>query len=159
MALPERPTSMVLRMNRSMPASVLIPVLGYPDVRAAVEWLCSAFGFVERLRIGEHRSQLSYGEGSVVVVGQPQDPDETASEGGAVLRASGSGHALMVRVVDVDAHCERARRAGARILGPPMDYAYGERQYTALDPVGRPWTFSQTIADVDPVEWGGEPYP
>jgi len=34
-------------------------VLTYPDVREAVAWLCSTFGFEERLRIGDaHRSQL-----------------------------------------------------------------------------------------------------
>jgi len=44
---------------------------------------------------------------------------------------------------------------GARILRPPADYPYGERQYTAEDLAGHRWTFSQTIADVAPEEWGG----
>jgi uncharacterized glyoxalase superfamily protein PhnB len=48
-----------MKRNRSVPAATVIPVLTYPDVRAAVDWLCAAFGFAERLRIGEdHRSQL-----------------------------------------------------------------------------------------------------
>jgi uncharacterized glyoxalase superfamily protein PhnB len=38
---------------------------------------------------------------------------------------------------------------------PPADYPYGERQYTAIDPAGHTWTFSQTIKDVDPADWGG----
>ena len=62
----------------------------------------------------------------------------------------------MIRVADVDAHCARARTHGARIVNPPTDYPYGERQYTALDPSGRAWTFSQSIADVDPASWGGD---
>ena len=46
-----------MRQNRSIPNSTIIPVLTYPDVRAAVAWLEAAFGFTERLRIGEsHRS-------------------------------------------------------------------------------------------------------
>jgi hypothetical protein len=36
--------------NRSMPASTVIPVLGYDDVGEAIEWLCEAFGFTERWR-------------------------------------------------------------------------------------------------------------
>ena len=57
-----------MRTNRSIPSAVVIPVLIYPDVREAVAWLSRAFGFVERVRIGEnHRSQLSFGDGAVIV--------------------------------------------------------------------------------------------
>jgi uncharacterized glyoxalase superfamily protein PhnB len=61
----------------------------------------------------------------------------------------------MVRVEDVDRHHERARAHGARILRSPTDYPFGERQYTASDPGGHVWTFTQSIADVDPSDWGG----
>jgi len=61
----------------------------------------------------------------------------------------------MVRVHDVHRHRERARQRGARILRPPADYPYGERQYTAEGLAGHCWTFSQSIADVAPEEWGG----
>ena len=61
-----------------------------------------------------------------------------------------------MRVADVDAHCRSAEQAGARIVLPPTDHVYGERQYTAEDLAGHRWTFSQTIADVDPATWGGE---
>ena len=46
-------------------------------------------------------------------------------------------------------------KAGAQILRPPADHPFGERQYTAVDIGGHRWTFSQTIADVDPASWGG----
>jgi uncharacterized glyoxalase superfamily protein PhnB len=137
-----------MRTNRSIPPSPIIPVLIYPDVRAAVTWLTAAFGFVERIRIGEsHRSQLSYGEGSVIVgdVGAERRPPQP----GEVT------HSVMVRVEDVAVHCERARAAGARIVMEPTDFEFGERQYTADDPAGHRWTFSQTVADVPPEEWGG----
>jgi len=61
----------------------------------------------------------------------------------------------MVRVEDVHAHCEVARSSGARIIMEPTDFEYGERQYTAEDPAGHQWTFSETLADVSPEEWGG----
>jgi uncharacterized glyoxalase superfamily protein PhnB len=63
----------------------------------------------------------------------------------------------MVRLADADRHHEHAKQAGARIISPPTDYPYGERQYTAEDLGGHRWTFSQTIADVDPQTWGGTP--
>jgi len=63
----------------------------------------------------------------------------------------------MVRVENVDRHHERAIQRGARVLRPPADHPFGERQYTVEDFTGRRWTFSQTIADVDPTTWGGVP--
>jgi uncharacterized glyoxalase superfamily protein PhnB len=136
-----------IAQNRSMPRGTIIPELAYADVREAADWLCRCFGFVERLRIADHRAQLVFGEGSVIVVGYRGDAG-----------ASPSGmptHSIMVRVPAVDQHYERARQAGARIFAPPTDYPYGERQYSAEDLGGHCWTFSQTIADVDPGSWGG----
>ena len=60
----------------------------------------------------------------------------------------------MVRVEDVDAHCERAASLGAVIADPPTDHGYGERQYSVVDPGGHRWMFSQTLRDVAPEEWG-----
>jgi uncharacterized glyoxalase superfamily protein PhnB len=137
-----------MKTNRSIPRSTVIPVLVYPDVREAVEWLERAFGFVERLRIGEnHRAQLNVGEGAVVVAearGERRPP-----------RPGELTHSVMVRVEDARAHCERARAHGARVLMEPTDFDYGERQYSAEDPAGHRWMFSETLADVAPGEWGG----
>jgi uncharacterized glyoxalase superfamily protein PhnB len=65
----------------------------------------------------------------------------------------------MVRVEDVSAHHQRARAAGARIVAELEDFEFGERQYTADDPAGHQWTFSETIADMAPEEWGGVSIP
>jgi uncharacterized glyoxalase superfamily protein PhnB len=62
---------------------------------------------------------------------------------------------VTVRVDDVISHCERARAHGAQILMEPTDFEYGERQYTAADPAGHHWTFSETLDDVHPESWGG----
>ena len=144
-------------VNRSMPSGVVIPVLAYPDVGEAVDWLCRSFGFVERLRIGNHRAQLSVGEGAMVVTEQQSRPGAQSAEESATEHSppSGAGHSVMVRVTDLDKHYQRAREHGARIVNPPTEYPYGERQYSAQDPAGHLWTFSQTIADVDPAAWGG----
>jgi uncharacterized glyoxalase superfamily protein PhnB len=74
-------------------------------------------------------------------------------------RAPRSGevtHSVMVRVVDARGHCERARAHGAHIVMEPTDMEYGERQYNAEDPAGHQWTFTETLADLAPEEWGGE---
>jgi uncharacterized glyoxalase superfamily protein PhnB len=137
-----------VRANRSIPSAVVIPVLIYPDVREAVVWLSTAFGFEERVRIGEnHRSQLSFGDGAAIVADvrderRPPRPGEVT-------------HSVLLRVDDVDTHCANARKHGARILMEPTDFEYGERQYAAEDPAGHQWTFSETLDDVAPDAWGG----
>jgi len=129
-----------------MPTAQVIPELGYENVAEAAQWLCDAFSFTVRLRIGDnHRVQLAVGTGAVVVRrgSRPVDGDDT--------------HSVMVRVADVDAHHARAVAAGAPTNGAPQTHVYGERQYTARDIGGHSWTFSQSIDDVDPRTWGGEP--
>jgi uncharacterized glyoxalase superfamily protein PhnB len=137
-----------VKRNRSIPSASVIPVLVYPDVRAAVAFLEDAFGFVERVQIGEdHRAQLAFGDGAVIVGdvrGERRPP-----------RAGEETHSVVVRVDDARAHCEHARAHGAKILMEPTDFEYGERQYSAEDPAGHRWTFSETLRDVEPEEWGG----
>lgn len=138
-----------MKTNRSIPQSTVIPVLIYPDVREAVAWLGAAFGFTERVRIGEdHRSQLKVGDGAVIIGDvrgdrRPPLPDQTS-------------HQVMVRVEDVRGHYERALAHGARIIAEPHDFEYGERQYSVADLAGHQWTFTETLGDVKPEEWGGE---
>ena len=137
-----------MKPNRSIPSAAVIPVLIYPDVREAVDWLVGAFAFTERVWIGEnHRAQLSFGDGALIV-GDIRG-DRRAPREGEVT------HSVLVRVEDAAAHCAHARAHGAAILTEPTDYPYGERQYNAEDPWGHQWTFSQTLADVAPEEWGG----
>jgi uncharacterized glyoxalase superfamily protein PhnB len=137
--------------NRSIPPSTVIPQLVYPDVSAAAKWLCEAFGFTVRVRIGDHRIQLNVGDGAIVVM---EGPASESRATGVEKNRSEFGH-VMVRVKDANRHQERAIKHGAIILRPPADYPYGERQYTAQDFAGHRWTFSQSIADVAPESWGG----
>jgi uncharacterized glyoxalase superfamily protein PhnB len=132
--------------NKSIPRSTVIPELPYEHIGEAIDWLCNTFGFTLRIRIGDHRAQLNVGDGAVVLIeGLPQ---------AAASRYAGS---VMVRIEDVHKHHERSRQRGARILRPPQDYPYGERQYSVEDLGGHRWTFTQSIADVDPRDWGGTP--
>lgn len=135
--------------NRSAPPVTVTPVLGYPDVRAAVEWLREAFGFEERVRIGEaHRVQLRVGSDGAIVVAE--------SKGDApVPVGDASPQLIKIRVADVDAAFIRARDAGARVIGEPTSYDYGERSCTVADLVGHRWELTQTVRDVEPEEWGG----
>jgi uncharacterized glyoxalase superfamily protein PhnB len=135
--------------NRSAPPATVTPVLVYPDVRAAVAWLEAAFGFEERVRIGDsHRAQLRVGPDAAVVV---------ADVGSDRVAPSGSGmtHLLKVRVPDVDAAFARACEQGARVVEELTTFEYGERSGFLEDPGGHRWELTQTIRDTAPEEWGG----
>ena len=137
-----------MKANRSIPSAPIVPVLIYPDVREAVAWLSAAFGFSERVQIGEdHRSQMRAGEGGIII-GDVRS-DRVPPRAGEVT------HSVTVRVEDANAHYERAKAYGAAILMEPTDFEYGERQYAAVDLAGHQWTFSETLADVAPETWGG----
>jgi uncharacterized glyoxalase superfamily protein PhnB len=139
--------------NRSAPSSTIIPSLMYNDVGKAIDWLCAAFGFTERLRargadgkVGH--AQLTLGDGAIMLGEtrpgfRPPRPDEVSVT-------------ITVRVENLDRHFEHAKLFGARIELPPADHPYGERQYSAFDLDGHRWAFTQTTADVDPNDWGAK---
>jgi len=134
--------------NRSVPPATVIPELVYEDVEAAIAWLCEAFGLEVRWQAGDHRAQLWMGDGAVVVRDRPPDVDPGAP-------VPGTHASVLVRVEDARAAEKRALEHGARLVRELSDHPYGERQVTFEDLGGHRWTFSQSIADVAPEEWGG----
>ena len=139
-----------MRINRSVPPPTLVPVLVYPDVRAAVAFLSLAFGFVERTRIGEsHRAQMAVGDDGAVIIadlgGERQLPQPREVT-----------HLVRVRVSDVDVAFARACDHGAVIIEAPVDRDYGERDCTLEDLAGHRWQLAEAIADVAPEEFGCE---
>ena len=137
-------------ISRTTGSASVVPELVYPDVEQAIAWLCDTFGFVELWRAGGHRARLGFGNGVLILAdADPHYRRGSPDPGG--LRS----HAVMVKVDDVDAHHRHAEARGAHILTGPADYPYGERQYSAADPAGHHWTFTQTIADLAPEDWGG----
>ena len=138
-----------MQTNRSAPPSTVTPVLVYPDVRAAVAWLEAAFGFEERVRIGDsHRAQLRVGADGAVVVAEARG-ELVEPRHGAVT------HVVKVRVQDVDAAFARARDCGGRVVEELKTYEYGERSGMVEDLAGHRWELTQTVRDTAPEEWGG----
>ena len=139
-----------MKVNRSVPPPTVVPVLVYPDVRAAVSFLTAAFGFVERTRIGEsHRAQLAVGvDGAVIItdVGGARCAPEPDRE----------THIVRVRVDDVDDAFARARDHGAVVLEAPVDREYGERDCTLVDLAGHRWQLAEAVADIAPEAFGCE---
>jgi uncharacterized glyoxalase superfamily protein PhnB len=131
--------------------------LYYRDPARMIDWLCAAFGFEVRLKVeGEggriEHSELTYGEGLIMVSGERTGA--AAVRFGVDLKSPRSAGCntqnMMVYVDDVDAHCARARSAGAKITDEPSMHDYGadywvDRSYGAVDPEDHMWWFTQRI--------------
>ena len=126
----------------------------YDDAAAAIDWLCDAFGFEVRLKVQTDQGDILHSQltmnGGLVMVGQAGlNPERPHFRSPRALDGV-STQALSVFVDDVDAHCERARAAGAVIVSEPSTQDYGEdywtdRTYDAKDPEGHHWFFMQRL--------------
>lgn len=128
----------------------------YVDPKAAFRWLEEAFGFEPLMVLLDENeniahSEMKYGD-SVVMVGNEWSADHKSpkSMGG---KNTQTVHVQLGRGEDVDAHCEKARKAGAEILQEPSTQFYGDRTYRARDPEGHIWTFGVTVQESTPEEW------
>jgi uncharacterized glyoxalase superfamily protein PhnB len=123
----------------------------YKDQRAALAWLERAFGFEVSELLVDGKGQIAHAEMTfeegVIMVGSEWF-DWTRSP--AALDGKNTQR-IHVRLKEgVDAHCERARRAGAQIVMEPADQFYGDRTYMAQDPEGHHWSFAQSVRQVSP---------
>ncbi len=121
----------------------------YKDPLAALDWLERAFGFQRVMVITDRDGKLAHSEmrfrDSYLMVGS-EWADYTASPASV---GGKNTQAVHVHMPDgLDAHCERARAAGAQIVREPEDQFYGDRVYAARDPEGHVWSFGQPIRKV-----------
>jgi uncharacterized glyoxalase superfamily protein PhnB len=129
------------------------PSIFYKDAGKAIDWLCEAFGFETRLRIeGDGgvivHSELSFGNDGLIMVGTAGLRRKWCRS--PAMLDGAATQALMVYVDDVEAHCARARAAGATIVEEPKTTDYGEeywtdRGYECLDCEGHHWWFYQRL--------------
>ncbi len=130
------------------------PALSYQDPRAALDWLQRAFGFEIELLIEDEagnpvHSELRHGNG-LVMIGS-EWTDDHKSPASICGKCTQTVHVHLKE--DIDAHCQRARAAGAEIFAAPETQFYGDRTYRARDPEGHIWTFGQTVQIMTPAEW------
>jgi uncharacterized glyoxalase superfamily protein PhnB len=128
--------------------------LSYKDPKAALKWLEAAFGFEPSMVIlGENdalmHAEMRFGDG-IVMVGSEWSPMHRSP---ASIDGFNTQTVHVQLQTDVDAHCERARKAGARIAMEPTTQFYGDRSYRAVDPEGHIWSFAQTVKPMTPAEW------
>lgn len=126
----------------------------YDDANTAIDWLCNAFGFEVRLKVdGENgvveHSELTFGE-ALMMVGDTRRQKEKQRKMASPKTLGAGTQAIMLFVDDVEAHCERARKAGAKITMEPTVSDYGEeywadKTYEAVDLEGHYWWFCKRV--------------
>ncbi|MBY0423754.1 MAG: VOC family protein [Parvularculaceae bacterium] len=130
-------------MTETSPQSVT-PSLSYRDPRAAIDWLEKAFGFERAFVVVDDagavgHAELRHGDGVIMLGGEWSDDIRSpATLGGKTTQVIS-----VTLAAGIDAHCAKARAAGAHILQDPEEQFYGARTYRARDPEGHIWTFRQ----------------
>lgn len=132
----------------------LASALSYRDPKAAFAWLERAFGFEPYFVISDKdgnllHSEMRHGDGLIMVGSEWSDRNRSP----ASLDGQCTQTVHVHLDADIDAHCERAREAGAVILMEPERQFYGDRTYRAADPEGHIWTFAQTVEALTPEQW------
>lgn len=130
----------------------ILPYLNYSDPKAAIAFLCEAFGFEQGLLLempdgSVGHCELLLGGETLMLAG------EFPELGLSTPKSLGGVHAtVVVYVDDIDTHYEQAKAAGAEIMQEPTDQFYGDRTYRARDPEGVAWDIHQHVRDVTPEE-------
>lgn len=143
-----------------MSVQTLSPCLSYRDRQAAMDWLEAAFGFEVSLLVTDAEgnighAEMSYAGARITIADQWAAPDligPAALSSPASLGGRVTGFLRVFLEDGIDAHCERARAAGATITAEPTDQFYGDRVYRCLDLDGHIWTFSQPVASLSIAE-------
>jgi uncharacterized glyoxalase superfamily protein PhnB len=141
-------------MDKPAPLPSVSSSVCYKDPKAALRWLEQAFGFepsVVMLTPNDEiaHSEMRFGDGVVMVAGEwsPLHKSPASADGT-------NTQTIHVQMKDnIGAHCERARKAGAKIVREPETQFYYDRTYRAEDPEGHVWSFGQTVKQMTPDEW------
>jgi uncharacterized glyoxalase superfamily protein PhnB len=141
-----------------MPVTIDLPSVSasvsYKDPKAALKWLEEAFGFepiVVMLNDAGQvmHSEMRVGNGVIMVAGEWS----TLNKSPASVDGVNTQTVHVQMTDDVDTHCQRARKAGAKIVREPETQFYGDRTYRAEDPEGHVWSFGQKIKEMTSEEW------
>ncbi len=115
----------------------IIPTLRYRNATAAIEWLCSAFGFERHLVVPGEGDQIVHAQlvcsaGMIMLGSAGHDEFDKLQKPPSELGGVGSQSPYII-VDDADAHYARAKAAGAVIAYEIRDEDYGGRGYSCQD--------------------------
>lgn len=138
-----------------MDRPAVTPCVFYKDPLAAMKFLEAAFGFETAVLLTDAEGRVAHSEMTFLDCQISVGGEWTGPQlGGAALKSPASLGGVGTQFLRIalpeglDAHCETARAAGAKITQEPEDQFYGDRTYRAQDPEGHVWNFSQAVRAV-----------
>ena len=133
----------------------IIPTLRYADAKAAIAFLCGAFGFKKHRVIEGEGGTIEHAQltlaGGMIMLGSARSSDNDA----LVAPPSQTGTLTQcpyVVIEEIDGHCAKAKAAGATIVTEFADQPHGDQLYAAKDPEGQLWCFGSYDS------WAAEPF-
>jgi uncharacterized glyoxalase superfamily protein PhnB len=121
----------------------IVPALRYRNAKAAIDWLCKAFGFAKKMVVPGEGDSIAHAElvlgNGMIMLGDVET--EYGHLVAAPLKGQSVTQGLYVIVADVDGHYARAKAEGAEIVLELKTQNYGGRDYTCRDLEGHVWTF------------------
>jgi uncharacterized glyoxalase superfamily protein PhnB len=123
----------------------IFPAFRYINARAAIEWLQRAFDARTHVVYDAADGSVSHAElivaGNMIMLGQSRDDGYAIKSPREVGVATASVYVVLPDADAVDALCQRAANAGAKITQAPYDTDYGSHDFAAEDIEGNRWTF------------------
>lgn len=133
----------------------VIPYLTYQDAPAAIDFICTAFGFTEESRMAMPDGKIMHAnlkyDGNSVMLGGEMEGSSYKAPG----NVSAPSSFVFMYVDDVDAHHAQATKNGAKVVVDLEDQFWGERTYTCEDLEGGRWMFSTVVSAFDPSQIPG----
>jgi uncharacterized glyoxalase superfamily protein PhnB len=124
--------------------STILPTLRYRDAPAAIDWLCTVFGFEKHAVYPGPNNTIGHAElklgGGMIMLGSHKDnADGHGFKSPADLGGYETRSAYII-VDDVDAVYARAKAAEGSIIREMQNTGYGSREFTVKDPEGNSWS-------------------
>jgi uncharacterized glyoxalase superfamily protein PhnB len=131
----------------------IIPMLAYENGAAAMDWLCKAFGFTEKIRMLDDKGRLAHGElvlgDDIIMLAAPTEDYQSPKRHRQTCETAAKWYSIpyiingvLVLVDDVETHYRRAKEHGATILSNIETGGPGIR-YRVEDLEGQRWMFMQ----------------
>jgi len=124
--------------------STIMPTMRYRDAPAAIEWLCTVFGFERHAIYPAADNTIGHAEltlgGGMIMLGSGKDDEYGRGFKSPAELGNLETRSAYVIVSDADAVYARAKAAGGKIVRELQNTDYGSREFSVRDPEGHSWS-------------------
>ena len=124
--------------------SIIMPTMRYRDAPAAIEWLCTVFGFERHAIYPAADNTIAHAEltlgGGMIMLGSGKDDEYGRGFKSPAELGNLETRSAYVIVSDADAVYARAKTAGGKIVRELQNTDYGSREFSVRDPEGHSWS-------------------